>query len=34
MGRRKLVLSGADEKMLRAVFELTKKERGVSGLAA
>ncbi len=28
MGRRKLALSPAEEKVLRAVFELTKKERG------
>jgi UDP-N-acetylglucosamine diphosphorylase/glucosamine-1-phosphate N-acetyltransferase len=28
MGRRKMALSGAEEKVLRAVFELTKKERG------
>ncbi|HTY59706.1 MAG TPA: GlmU family protein [Bacteroidota bacterium] len=28
MGRRKMPLSGAEEKVLRAVFELTKKERG------
>jgi UDP-N-acetylglucosamine diphosphorylase/glucosamine-1-phosphate N-acetyltransferase len=33
MGRRKMVLSPAEEKVLRVVFDLTKKERGPAGTA-
>ncbi|HMK39802.1 MAG TPA: transferase, partial [Bacteroidota bacterium] len=32
MGRRKMVLSEAEEKMLRAVFDLTRKERSQNGM--